>query len=122
MARLGPMEPGARDRAVTIQSRPSADAVETSGFPKDTWSDLATNIFMSKREANARERFTANQLSASFDAVFEMGYRDDMDPELVDVPKLRRLIYQGRVYDIVAANPINRREGVELFTLASTRI
>jgi hypothetical protein len=41
-----------------------------------------------------------------------------MDPDLLDVPKRRRLVYKGRTYDIVAAGQIGRNEGVELLTLA----
>jgi hypothetical protein len=44
-----------------------------------------------------------------------------MDPDLVDVPKLRRVLFHGRIHDIVAANQIGMREGVELLTLASGR-
>ena len=50
--------------------------------------------------------------------VFAFPYRADMDPDLIDVPKVRRLLYKGRVYDIVAATLLSRQEGVEVETLA----
>ena len=50
-----------------------------------------------------------------------MSYIASMDPELVDVPKLRRLVYQGRTYEIVHAAMIGRREGIEFLTIASSK-
>lgn len=111
-----PMESGERDRAVTIQQQ--AESAGASGFPVDTWSTLATPYWCSKQDVSGKERFTADQLSAPYTTRWEGGYRADMDPELVDVPKTRRLVYQGRAHDIVAASMIGRKEGIELLTLA----
>lgn len=114
----GLMEPGQRDRRVTIQQRPAADASETSGFPVDgPWTTLVS-CDMAKFDVGGRERFQSAQTSAAYDTRWEMEYRADMDPELVDVAKLRRLVYAGRTYDIVAASQIGRRDGVEITTLA----
>ncbi len=113
-----PMEPGERDKAVLIQQRSATDAAGSSGFPVETWTTLHARVFMRKEDLKGNERFQASQLSAPFTTRWEMGYREDMDPELLDVPKLRRLVYQGRIYDIVEASQIGRREGVELMTVA----
>jgi hypothetical protein len=51
-----------------------------------------------------------------------MYYRADMDPDLVDVPKARRLVFGGRVHDIAAAQHLGRREGIELSTKATTQV
>ncbi len=110
-----PMEPGERDRSVIVQQL--TDSVGTSGFPVETWDTLDT-VWMRKLDVSGRERFMAAQLSAPIDTQWEMGYRADMDPELEDVRKTRRLVYQGRVFDIVDASQIGRREGIELLTLA----
>lgn len=109
------MEPGERDRLVTIQTM--AQGTAGSGFPIETPTTLAT-VWMRKLDAQGRERLTADQIAARGDTQWEMGYREDMDPDLVDVPKARWLLYQGRRYDIVAASQIGRREGVELMTIA----
>lgn len=114
------MEPGARDRAVLIQQAEPTSG--TSGFPRDAWSTLATVVWMEKGDTRAEERWKTAQVAAKFDSIWEMGYREDMDPELVDVPKLRRLVYQGRAYQIVGAILIGRREGIELATIASTKV
>jgi len=110
------MEPGDRDRYVLIEQQTEGTG-STSGFPVDTWTPLAS-CWMSKQDVTGRERFAINQLSAPFDTRWEMNYRPDMDPELVDVPKTRRLVYQNRTYDIVMASQSERREGVEVLTLA----
>lgn len=113
MARVWSIDPGERDRLVTIQQAATADA----GFPTETWTALV-DAWMGKQQISGRERFAAAQVSAPFDTRWEMAYRADMDPELVDVPKARRLVYQGRVHDIVSADLIGRRDGVELLTLS----
>jgi SPP1 family predicted phage head-tail adaptor len=113
--RVGPMEPGERDRFVMLQQK--AEASGTSGFPVETWSNLG-GVWMSKADIRGMERLQAMQMSAKYDTRWEMAYLASMDPELVDVPNLRRLVYQGRTYDIVSASQIGRREGVEVMTIA----
>jgi hypothetical protein len=51
-----------------------------------------------------------------------MHYRADMDPELIDVPKKRRLKFQGRVHNIVHAEHVGRKDGIELTTSAQTAV
>lgn len=111
-----PMEPGERDCAVTIQQR--AESRGASKMPIETWSTLHATVWMRKLDLKGQERFAAAQLSAPFDTQWEMPYVADMDPDLVNVPKERRLLYQGRIYDIRTASQIGRREGIELMTLA----
>ena len=113
-----PMEPGERDRLVTVQAL--TDGTGTSGFPTETPATLA-QVWMRKLDAGGRERFAAQQLSSPYDTQWEMGYRADMDPELVDVTKSFQLLYQGQVFDIVHASQIGRRDGIELLTLARPR-
>lgn len=111
---------GKRDRYVTIQQRSTTDAVDIAGAPTETWTTL-TNAWAQKVEVEGRhprERFESNQLTAPRDTVWRLGYRSDIDPELVNVEKLRRVVYQSRVYDIVQARMMGRREGVELLTLS----
>lgn len=111
---------GQRRCRVVIQRRPATDAAGDSGFPVETWTTLATE-FMSRQDVRADERFRSNQLAAAMETQWHMNYRADMDPELVDVSKLRRLSYEGRFYDILAASLIGNRRAIELITIASTR-
>lgn len=113
---------GQRDKPVTIQQRPATDTADSSGFPdEDNWTTLVSAEWMSRTDMRADERFGGNQLSATVETQWHMGYRADMDPELVDVPKLRRLRFQGRAFDILSATLLSRSEGIELITLVSTR-
>ncbi len=107
---------GCLDREVTIEEQSEA----AQGYPTETWTPMAEGVWMSKEDAKGNERFKASQLSAAYEARWQLQFRDDMDPDAIDVPKTRRLNYRGRVHDIVAAREIGRREGIELFTLAST--
>lgn len=110
---------GQRDRSVTIEM--VTDGVGTSRYPTEAWTTLTT-ARMSKKDVRQMERFAAMQLSAPIDTQWEMEYREDMDPELVDVAKSRRLVYQGRIFDIVGAAQIGRRQGIALTTLAAGKV
>jgi head-tail adaptor len=117
----GGFEPGLRDRAITIQQRSATDAVDASSYePVETWTTLVANCPAAKTEVTGWERFRAEQTSARYDQRWEINYRADMDPELVDVPKVRRLLVGTRVLEIVAAQEIGRREGIALLTVAAT--
>lgn len=115
----GAMESGERDRMITLEQRPATLSKDASGTPIDgPWTTLVEHMPASKMVIGGRERFNAQQLTSPYDTRWEINYRTDMDPELINVPKLRRVVYQGRVHDIVHADHIGRREGVELLTLA----
>lgn len=115
--------PGARDRVITIQQRSATDAVDaTSGEPVETWSTLVANMPAAKVDVSGWERFQGQQLSARFDQRWVINYRADMDQALVDVPKLRRIVVDGRTHEIVHSQEIGRREGIELLTLAASGI
>lgn len=116
-----PLNAGEMDREVTLQQL--TEAVGSSGFPQSTWAEMSESpVWASRRDVMAGERFKANQLSASQAVAWKIYYREDMDPESVDVPKRRRLVYQGRIYDIVAGALLGFNEGIELMTLASMRV
>jgi head-tail adaptor len=110
-----PLDPGERDRLVLIEQ--VTESAGASHFPVETWTALR-QVYMRKRDQKGSERFAAGQLTAPQMTTWEMGYAADMDPETVDVPKRRRLAYQGRTYDIVDASQIGRHDGIELLTLA----
>lgn len=115
---------GKRDRVIRLEERPETDAVDGEGAPEDgPWTTLVDRMPAAKETLSGRERFAAAQISAPVDTRWEINYRVDMDPELVDVPKLRRVVTKDganvdRVHDIVHAAEIGRRQGIELFTLA----
>lgn len=118
---------GTRDKLVTIQGRPAADTVDGSGVPIDPFSDLPPKVWMSKEDVTAQQRYAetsaANQLGARLYTQWQMPYRSDMDPDVTDVQKLRRLVYRSHTYDIIHAAVLQRPDGrgIQLFTLASSR-
>lgn len=109
------LDAGAMDREVVIQQLTEPESA--SGFPVETWTTLDT-VWMEKLAVTGSERFRAAQLSAPIDVRWRCYYREDLDPDSVDVAKTRRLLYQGRVYDITAAIEIGRQDGIELTTVA----
>lgn len=110
---------GQRDKRVLIQQTPAV--TPGGGFPRDVWTSLITE-WMSKKDMLADERFATGQEAAFAYTQWQMAYRADMDPELIDVPKTRRLNYQGRTYNIRAATLIGRKDGIELVTLVSSKV
>lgn len=113
----GPREPGARDRYVAIQQVTRSDGA--SGMPVETWTTLVSE-WMAKEDASGVERVLGGQVSARVDTTWEMPYRADMDPDLVDVAKDRRLVYQGRTYNILGGQQVGLKAGIALTTLAKT--
>lgn len=106
---------GQRDRLVTIQQLTAS--IGATRFPVEGWADLTT-VWAHKADISGRERFTENQASAPYDTTWTIPYAADMDPELVDVRKARRLVVKGRVHDIVAAKEVGRKVAIEVQTLA----
>jgi SPP1 family predicted phage head-tail adaptor len=106
---------GRRDRWITVQAL--TESVGASRRPVESWDDLF-RVWAAKTDMGGRERLMADQLSAPYDTKWELPYAPSIDPDLVDVRKTRRLVVSGRVHDIVAAQEIGRKRGVELMTLA----
>lgn len=108
---------GERDKLVTIEAL--TDATDDSGFPTETPTTLGT-AWMEKIDVSGTEEFKAGQLSAPYNTRFRMDYQSNMDPDLIDVPKTRRLVYRGRRYDIASAGFVDGTNGqvIELRTLS----
>lgn len=109
------LDAGARDVRVTIEQL--TESKGGSGYPVESWTSLV-DLNMSKREVGGLERFAAAQVQAPYETRWGMEYRPDMDPDLLDVPKRRRLVVGGRTHDIVDATLVGRNVGIELRTLA----
>jgi head-tail adaptor len=115
-----PMDPGERTCRVTIEQL--SESRGASSFPVESWTPLVTvwmrRMMINPVRADYSEKFLEAQVSQQPQAQWEMGYRSDMDETLVNVAKRRRLRYQGRTYNIVAADVIGAREGIELLTIS----
>ena len=110
------LDAGKRDQLVTIEE--VTDDVDGEGAPIETWTTLVANMPAARYELQGWERLKADQMSARYDARWEMNYRIDMDPDLVDVPKARRIVCRGRTHDIVACRIVGRKAGIEVETIA----
>ena len=108
-------EAGKRDRLVTIQE--IVESKGSSNYPVETPSNLA-QVWASMKQTDGSERFIAEQHSAPFDTTWDVPYSAQWDPALLNVPKARRIVWNSRVYDIVAAEEIGRKQGVRLMTLS----
>lgn len=110
---------GQRDKWVTVQTKTPATA--TSGYPKNaTWVD-STTLFMSRHDVRADERAAAGLESAFAETIWHAPYVESLDPEVVDVPATKRLVYKGRTYNIRSASLLDRKTGIEFVTLAQVR-
>lgn len=110
---------GALIHRVTIQRL--TDGVDTSGAPTETPARLC-DAWMARETVSGMEKFASNQLSASSVLRWTMRYQPNMDPDLIDVPKSRRLLYQHRAYDITEAQTLDRKAGIVLTTLAGSGV
>lgn len=104
---------------VTIQKL--ADGVDTSGAPTEIPSTLGT-AWMARETVSGMERFATNQLSASAVVRWTMRYRSDMDPDIVNVAKTRRLVYQSRTYDITEAESDKKQNWIAVTTLVNSAV
>jgi head-tail adaptor len=114
------MAAGERNRIVTIQQL--TETVGVSEFPVEDWTTLVAAMPVSRQELSAREAMAQGQVAAGQQVRWEMNYRLDMDPELIDVPAKRRLLVQDRVHDILSASVIGPgRAGIEVITRVSSQ-
>lgn len=119
MADQQPVASGRRDKYVQLEQGEKGTGRSTR--PVVSWS-LLTNVWAHKDDTGGTERFRASALDATIDATFTIPYLSTMDPELVDVPATRRIVYEGRIFDILYARQVGRRRGIELATKAGSRI
>lgn len=111
MSTIAEAAAGRRERYVRIERVVDPEAQ----FPQ--WETLGFE-WMARADLSAGERFRDDQESAWADTRWVLPYRADMDPERVDVVAYRRLVYEGRTYEIRTAEPSGWKRELELTTLA----
>lgn len=101
---------GERWYAVTIQH--AVDSIGTSGAPVETWADTTPAVWMGRKAASGKEAASTDtaQREAYAMHTWTLPYLPTMDPDVVNVPKSRRLKYLGGVYDITEARHGERGE------------
>jgi len=116
---------GQRDCHVRIEGCVD-DKGARSGYPTKRWTEMPPMVYMRKeaelRSDRSAERYEGDQVTARLYTKWTMPYRADCDPDRVDVQKLRRLIYEGRQYDVINGVHTLRGREIELTTLASSKV
>lgn len=109
----GEIAAGNLDRRITLErATESRDAFNDVTL---TWSPLAT-VWASWRPATANERIAAQEVGGEADDVFEIRW----SRMAATINPKDRLIYGGRVHEIVGATEIGRREGIRIKAKART--
>lgn len=106
-------EAGPFDLRVIVLAKGPGDT-DSSGFPIDTWVELVANYPARKRVLSTAETWRAGRESAATLCIYEIRYRADMDPDVLDLPASRRIVDRGKTYDVVGAEANGRHDAVVL--------
>ena len=106
------MKPERLDRKITLQ-RFTYSTDPGSGEQVKTWSTLAT-VWASKRDVSDSERVASAEVSAEIGTRWQIRW----DSSWSDLSPLDRLLYEGRVHEIVGTKELGRREGIEISSIA----
>ena len=102
------MRAGKLDRRVTVQKRDLTQS--ETGEQLEGWIPLMT-LWMGKRDVRATEKFTGTERVAEIDTVFKARFL----PLMRDLkPDTHRLVYRGRIHEIMGVTELGRTEGVEI--------
>jgi SPP1 family predicted phage head-tail adaptor len=102
------MRAGKLDRRVTIQRA----TIAPNGFnePVETWTDVAT-VWAQQRPNRGAERFSAQEINGQAVMTFHIRYRTDL--RVSD-----RIIYGGRVWNVIDIREVGRRVVTEFDAVA----
>ena len=101
------MRSGNLDRQVELQAKTVKQ--DNYGEEIETWTKIAT-IWAGRKDLRGNEFFAAKQLSAEITCKWIVRYRNDITPDA------SRLVYDGKIHDVLAVIELGRREGLELMT------
>jgi head-tail adaptor len=114
-----PAAVGRRDRMITIEQLHETSA--PGSFPLESWTPLVMGLPAAKLEVSSVERTQGGITTAAFETRWHFEYREDCDPDLVDVMKHRRIVFGGRVLNVVGAEHLGRCAGIEFRTIGAAR-
>ncbi|WP_075216157.1 phage head closure protein [Mongoliimonas terrestris] len=95
------------DRRIVIQR--ATTAPDAMNEPIQTWSKLAS-VLAAKEDIRDSERYSAGAVVAKITTRFRIRW----STTVADVSPTDRILFDGRVFDIVGTKEIGRREGVEI--------
>jgi SPP1 family predicted phage head-tail adaptor len=104
------MRAGSMDRRIRIEQ--ATKARTASGQVSRTWA-LQADFWAEVQQNRGQETFTSNAEAAKAELRFRIRY-----PQTFPMPSPSedcRIVYEGRVFDIVRVVEVGRREGLELF-------
>ncbi len=94
---LPQLSAGSLDQLVTLQARSSG--ADERGQERDTWVDVATNVWARVAPRRGRDYFAAAQEQATFDCTVLLRYRTDITPAM-------RVLWNGQPLELVG-EPVN---------------
>ena len=110
------MRAGSMDRRIRIE-RAQRGARTASGQPTKTWL-LQAEVWAEATPDRGQEAFRSNQFAAKAEIRFRIRFPANVDP-LPSPSEDCRIVFEGKVFDIVGVTELGRREGLELW--ATTR-
>lgn len=107
------MRAGVKDRRITLETKTvSRNGV---GDEVETWATVSTLWAQRVEGSKVAERFAANQTFATVTTIFKVGYWPAYG--LIS-PDTHRIVFDARIYNILGALEIGRKDGVELLCVA----
>jgi len=103
------MRSGRLDRQIEIEV--VSYTTQPDGSQVETWAYLA-RCFAERETQGAMERFAAAQTIADVDTLWRIRWNDAL-MRVLD-PKLHRIVYRDRAYNILGLIEIGRKEGVHI--------
>lgn len=104
------MDIGKLNHRVTVQSRTTSK--DDYGQELDSWSDVAT-VWANILPIGGRERLRAMAIESSLTHTVMVRYRAEFKPPLQMGAK--RIIYQGRIFNIVSARDVDEAHKYIIF-------
>jgi len=103
------MKAGRKDRRIAIQTLTTTRSA--TGAVTEAWI-LAHTVWAEKTHIDGGEKFTGDQLVSEAYVNFKIDYISNISP------RLHRVLYEGRVYDILNTAEVGRREALNIVTKA----
>ncbi len=102
------MQAGKLDRKITIQRR----YVSQNEFGEEVvdWQNICSPVSAEKRSGSGVERYVSTQYVGKSILIFRIRWSSDVK----EVTTKHRVLFEGRVHDILDKREIGRRDGIDL--------
>lgn len=106
-----PLAAGDLDRLITLQR--ASGVADEYNETVEVWNSLG-EVFAVKEDIRDGERFGGGEIAANITTRFRIRWSH----ALADLNPKDRVVYDGRVYNIIGTKEIGRREGLEITATA----